>query len=105
MKAIEELSPQIGTSAACQSLGVPRATLYRHRQSKPPKPTTAPRPKPPRALDEQERRKRPAEHVGGKRQTEEAKERGETVRRDASGGGAGREGLRRSRRGASPVGE
>ena len=29
MKAIEELSPQVGTAAACRSLGVPRATLYR----------------------------------------------------------------------------
>ena len=35
MKAIEELSPQVGTAAACRSLGVPRATLYRHRQPKP----------------------------------------------------------------------
>jgi putative transposase len=55
MKAIEELSPQVGTAAACQSLGVPRATLYRHRQSKPPEPATAPRPTPPRALGEPER--------------------------------------------------
>ena len=42
MKAIEELSPQVSTAAACRSLGVPRATLYRHRQSKPPKPATMP---------------------------------------------------------------
>ena len=28
MKAVEELSPQVGTTAACHSLGVPRATLY-----------------------------------------------------------------------------
>ena len=57
MKAIEELSPQVSTAAACHSLGVPRATLYRHRQSKPPKPANTPRPKPPRALSDQERRK------------------------------------------------
>ena len=49
MKAIEELSPQVGTAAACRSLGVPRATLYRRRRSKPPEPAM-PRPKPPRAL-------------------------------------------------------
>ena len=54
MKAIEELSPQIGTSAACRSLGVPRATLYRHRRPSLPVPAV-PRPKPPRALSEQER--------------------------------------------------
>ncbi len=55
MKAVEELSPQVGTTAACHSLGVPRATLYRHRQSKPTEPATTRRPKPPRALSEQER--------------------------------------------------
>ena len=55
MKAIEELSPHVGTTAACHSLGVPRATLYRHRQSKPIEPATTPRPKPPRALSDQER--------------------------------------------------
>jgi putative transposase len=55
MKAIEEVSPQVGTATACRSLGVPRATLYRHRQSKPPEPATTPRPTPPRALSDQER--------------------------------------------------
>jgi putative transposase len=55
MKAIEELSPQVGTTSACHSLGVPRATLYRHRQSKPTEPATTPRPKPPRALSDRER--------------------------------------------------
>ena len=50
MKAIEELAPQIGTAAACRSLGVPRATLYRKRRPKPPAAVTTPRPKPPRAL-------------------------------------------------------
>ncbi len=57
MKAVEELSPHVGTSAACRSLGVPRATLYRHRQPKPIEPATATRPAPPRALGEQERQK------------------------------------------------
>ena len=55
MKAIEEISPQVGTAAACRSLGVPRATLYRHRQSKPTEAAIAPRPLPPRALSDQER--------------------------------------------------
>jgi hypothetical protein len=55
MNAIEELATQVGTAAACRSLGVPRATLYRHRQPKPIEPATATRPAPPRALCEQER--------------------------------------------------
>ncbi len=55
MNAIKELSPQVGTAAACRSLGVPRATLYRCRRSKPPKPATTPRPTSPRALCDQER--------------------------------------------------
>ena len=54
MKAIGELSPQVGTSAACRSLGVPRATLYRRRRPSLPV-LVVPRSKPPRALDEQER--------------------------------------------------
>jgi putative transposase len=56
MKAVEELSPQVSTAAACRSLGVPRATLYRHRKPKPSVPAAMPRPKPPRALSDQERR-------------------------------------------------
>jgi len=55
MKAAEELSPQLGTAAACRSLGVPRATLYRRRRPRPPVPSATPRPKPPRALTDQER--------------------------------------------------
>jgi putative transposase len=55
MKAVEELSPQVSTAMACRGLGVPRATLYRHRQPKPPVAATAPRPKPPRSLSGQER--------------------------------------------------
>lgn len=56
MKAIEELVPPGTTAAACRSLGVPRATLYRHRRPKPPVTTDTPRPRPPRALNDQERR-------------------------------------------------
>jgi putative transposase len=55
MKAIEELSPRVGTAVACRSLGVPRATLYRRRRPKLPMPAAIPRPQPPRALSEQER--------------------------------------------------
>ena len=55
MNAIEELAPQVGTSAACRSLSVARATHYRHRQPKPIEPKTATRPRPPRALGEYER--------------------------------------------------
>lgn len=55
MKAVEELAPQVGTAAACRSLGVSRATLYRRRRPEPVMPTARPRPKPPRALSGQER--------------------------------------------------
>jgi putative transposase len=55
MRAIDELLPQISTAAACRSLGVPRATLYRRRRPKPSAPPTTPRRKPPRALDDHER--------------------------------------------------
>ena len=61
MKAVEELSPQVGMAAACRSLGIPRATLYRRHQPNPSAvpsmvvPAPIPRPKPPRALSEQER--------------------------------------------------
>jgi hypothetical protein len=46
-------------------------------------------------------RKRLAEHVGRKRRTQEAGDCGETVRRGASGGEAGREALPHWRREAS----
>lgn len=54
MKAIEELIPEVSTVAACRSLGVPRATLYRSRRPRPERAAT-PRPKPTRALSEAER--------------------------------------------------
>jgi putative transposase len=56
MKTIEELVPQGSMAAACRSLSVPRATLYRRRQPKPSVTTAAPRPRPPRALSDPERR-------------------------------------------------
>lgn len=56
MKAIDELAAEVGTAAACRSLGVPRATFYRRRH---PRPSTSavPRPASPRALSDQERQK------------------------------------------------
>jgi hypothetical protein len=54
MKAVEELTPSVGTSVACEAIGVPRATVYRHRL---PKAAAAPKPRPapPRALSGDER--------------------------------------------------
>ena len=57
MKTIEEFVPQGSTAAACRSLDVPRATLYRRRRPKPPATTATPRPSPPRALSDLERGK------------------------------------------------
>ena len=52
MQAIETASPTLGTAAACDALGISRATVYRRRQ-----PTRSPvaRPAPPRALNPVER--------------------------------------------------
>jgi putative transposase len=52
MQMTEQLAPQLGLSAACQVLGVPRSSLYRARQ---PKPAPQPRPTPARALSQEER--------------------------------------------------
>jgi putative transposase len=57
MKALDELSNEVGTAAACRNLGVSRATLYRHRRPKPAASvaTPPPRPRSPRALSAEER--------------------------------------------------
>lgn len=52
MQAIETARPAMGTVAACDALGVARASVYRRRQPARP---AAPRPTPPRALDPSER--------------------------------------------------
>ena len=52
MQAIDVASPTMGTVAACDALGVARASVYRRRQ--PVRPPAA-RPTPPRALDPGER--------------------------------------------------
>jgi len=57
MKAVEELAAQVGTAAACRSLRIARATLYRYRQPTRPGETSSPRPRPRRALSDPERRR------------------------------------------------
>ena len=52
MVTIEQVATSIGTSPACQVLGVPRASLYRRRR---PVAVARSRPAPPRALDPVER--------------------------------------------------
>jgi transposase InsO family protein len=56
-QAIEELSPLVGTKAACAAVGRPRATHYRHHRHSPPPPrrdrVQAPQP---RALSAVERK-------------------------------------------------
>ena len=56
MTAVEGLSAEVGVEAACESLGVPRASFYRHRlaYSKRVSPAVE-RPAPPRALSVPER--------------------------------------------------
>ena len=48
MSEVENHTPRIGTSVACEALGIPRATLYRHRNAAPAVEKT--RPVPARAL-------------------------------------------------------
>ncbi len=55
MKAVEELAPQVNASAACRSLDVARATLYRHRRPKTVPASGSRCPSSPRALSDQER--------------------------------------------------
>ena len=52
MQLAQELAEQLGVSQACQQLGVPRSSLYRSRQAKPP---AQPRPTPARALTSEQR--------------------------------------------------
>ena len=52
MTIAQELAPEIGPLAACEAMGVSRATFYRERKPKGP---PAPRPTPKRALSEAER--------------------------------------------------
>ena len=55
MTATENLAGAIGVAPACESMGVPRSTLYYQRRD--PKQEAKPRPKPARALTDGERQK------------------------------------------------
>jgi putative transposase len=56
MEAVEVLSPEVGIQPACAAMGIPRATVYRHRKKEErPQPEPPKRPSPPRALSPQER--------------------------------------------------
>jgi putative transposase len=55
IEAAEGLAEQVGVSAACQALGVPRSSFYRMRASREKQAEPAPRPKPPRALSDEEK--------------------------------------------------
>ena len=56
-QAVAELAPVVGVKAACEAVGRPRATHYRHhRQSPPPPKPERARALQPRALDEVERK-------------------------------------------------
>jgi putative transposase len=56
MEAVEVLTPEVGTRPACVAMGVPPATVYRHRarRNEPPL-AVRKRPSPPRALKPEER--------------------------------------------------
>lgn len=53
---VDQVAPQLGIAAACDAVGLPRATYYRNRpgEIKPPE-GSKPRPKPKRALSDDER--------------------------------------------------
>src|SRR5271169_2009870 len=48
MNAIQKIAPQVGTAAACSSLGIARATYYRHLKPSQPKLVAVPQPSSPR---------------------------------------------------------
>jgi putative transposase len=56
MEAVEVLTPEVGTQPACAAMGIPPATVYRHRAKRNgPSPLPRRRPSPGRALVSQER--------------------------------------------------
>src|SRR5262249_22348899 len=58
MTACQQLAPEVGIAAACRSMEVSRATFYRRLfQAERPEVDTEPRPKPVRALSDEERGK------------------------------------------------
>ena len=53
---VEQAAPELGIAAACGAVGLPRATYYRHRPEQGGAPEESePRPKPARALSDDER--------------------------------------------------
>jgi putative transposase len=58
MEAVEVLTPEVGTRPACAAMGIPPATMYRHRARRNAPPRIAQdRPSPRRALTSPERQK------------------------------------------------
>lgn len=55
MQAVEQLAPQVGIAAACEALGVSRASFYRQQQPRSIEPK--PRPRPTRSLSQAEQQK------------------------------------------------
>lgn len=55
MEAVETLTPEVGTRPACAAMGIPPATVYRHRARRKEPPVSRRRPSPRRALPSQER--------------------------------------------------
>lgn len=56
MDAVEVLTPEVGTQPACAAMGIPRASVYRHRRKKNgAAPLREKRPSPPRTLSPEER--------------------------------------------------
>ena len=56
MDAVEVLTPEVGTQPACAAIGIPRASVYRHRRKKNgAAPLREKRPSPPRTLSPEER--------------------------------------------------
>jgi putative transposase len=55
MQAVEQLAPQAGIAAACEALGVSRASFYRQQQPRSIEPK--PRPRPTRSLSQSEQQK------------------------------------------------
>lgn len=55
IQAVEQLAPQVGVAAACEALGVSRASFYRQQQPRSIEPK--PRPRPTRSLSQAEQQK------------------------------------------------
>lgn len=56
IEATESLAKRVGVTAACEALGVPRSSFYWARETREREPESIPRPKPARALSDEEKR-------------------------------------------------